>query len=250
MEAPTQKSRIIPVLGLHRHGLYKTKQFKHPRYVGDPINAVKVFNEKQVNELLICGFRQSVEHLPPDFETLQQIAREAFMPLGYGGGITHLDHVQRIIGLGFEKVVFNTAFFQQPQLIEQAAARIGSSSVVVSLDYEEKDGRRILTSHSGTQKHQMTFSSALERAKELGVGEIMLQSVSRDGMYAGFDLPVLKEVPENLALPLMICGGAAAPQDLKNAANAGVSGIVAGSLFVFYGKLKAVLINYPEQSIT
>ncbi len=250
MDAPTQKSRIIPVLGLYRHGLYKTKQFEQPRYVGDPLNAVKVFNEKQVNELLICGFRNTLEQVPPDFEMLQQIAREAFMPMGYGGGITTLAQVQRIIGMGFEKVVFNSSFFSHPQLVEQAAASIGSSSVVVSLDYKEKAGKRILTSHSGTQPVAMELAEALHRAKELGVGEIMLQSVSRDGMYAGYDLPVLSQVPEALALPVMICGGASSVKDLQDAAQAGISGIVAGSLFVFYGKLKAVLINYPEQSIS
>lgn len=244
------KARIIPVLGLRSGGLYKTVRFQQPVYVGDPLNAVKVFNEKNVHELMISGFRASLDGSGPEWKTLREIANEAFMPLAYGGGIRNMTDVDYLIKMGYEKVCFSTALFKNQALVKEAIRSIGASSVMASLDYSvEPSGKRVCHGMSGQlsgTSHEL--SDLIKRVQDWGVGEIVLHSIDRDGTYQGFDFSTLELVRDSVQVPLVLLGGASGKDDIKKALESGVQGIGASSLFVFYGRLRSVLINYFEES--
>ncbi|MFI5134417.1 MAG: AglZ/HisF2 family acetamidino modification protein [Chitinophagales bacterium] len=238
--------RVIPILLLKsRDSLVKTKRFRDPVYVGDPLNAVKIFNEKEVDELVLLDITASKKSREPDYEYIEQIAAECFMPVTYGGGVKTLDQFQKIIACGIEKVAINSATVDCPELVSEAAAHFGSSSVVVSLDVMNDffKGRKIF-SH---MKQKLTDNDPTEEAKKmesLGAGEILLQSVNRDGTMEGYDLELIKSISHNISIPLIACGGAGKLSDFTQALEAGASAVGAGSKFVFYGKHRAVLINY------
>jgi cyclase len=240
-------ARVIPCLLMRNGGLVKTVRFKNARYVGDPINAVRIFNEKEVDELVFLDIGSPGARGAPDFELLADIASEAFMPFAYGGGITSIEHVKRLYALGVEKVVLNTAAADQPHLVSEAAALAGSSGVVVSIDVR----RNWIGSYSvcvagntrDLKRDPVAYAQEMER---LGAGEILLNAIDRDGTMEGYDLALVRRVSEAVSIPVVIAGGAGRLQHFREAADAGASGLAAGSMFVFHGKHNAVLITYPE----
>lgn len=243
------KTRVIPVLLLRGKGLVKTVKFKDPKYIGDPINSVRIFNEKEVDELVFLDITATPEGRGPDFELLSDIAGEAFMPMAYGGGITTIDQVQRVFGLGFEKVVIDTAVYEGPQLIREAVAIYGSQSIIGCVDVKRAlFGRYELFSHSGKRKQPVGLIDHVVNMERLGIGEIIVNSVDRDGTLSGYDLRLLKQVSSSVSVPVVACGGASGVDDFVSAVKeGGASAVAAGSLFVFVGPHRAVLINYPDR---
>ena len=245
------RSRIIPCLLIHNGGLVKTVQFSRPKYVGDPINAVKIFNEKEVDELILVDIDATVKKVEPNYELIKKIAAECRMPLCYGGGIKTAEQVERIISLGVEKVAIGSALIDDPKIIIEARSRVGSQSIVAVLDVfktEDSSGYEIYT-HNATRRtgfNPVDFSRELEG---FGVGEILLNSINQDGLMAGYDLELVDLVRDAVSLPLSILGGAGTFVDIKTLIDRhGVIGAVAGSIFVFKGKFRAVLIQYPNNA--
>jgi cyclase len=237
--------RIIPVLLLDRGGLYKTVSFKKPRYVGDPVNTVKIFNEKEADELVLLDFRASLENRQPDFAKMAEIAGEAFMPMAYGGGIRTIDDARRVFDSGYEKVVLNTVLYRDRGLVRQIADIFGSQSVVASIDVRKNWLGRVRTfSRSGTQDSGMTPLEWARILEDCGAGEVMLTSISRDGTWEGYDLPLISEVSHGIGIPLIACGGASGPDDFRQAVAAGASAVAAGSMFVYQKKGMGVLISF------
>lgn len=243
--------RVIPVLLLQDGGLVKTRKFKKPTYVGDPINAIKIFNEKEVDELVFLDIDASKEKRGPDFALLKQIASECFMPLGYGGGIRSLADVNRIFSIGIEKVIFNTASFTNKLLIKEAAKEAGNQSVVVSIDIKKNLlGKRVLFSHARASVSKMDLISFAQHMQDIGAGELILNAVDRDGMMDGYDIDLIEQVTGAVEIPVVACGGAGSLDDFKQAVHKGnASAVAAGSIFVYHGPLKGVLISYPSQEI-
>lgn len=244
------KTRVIPVLLLRGKGLVKTVKFKEPKYIGDPINSVRIFNEKEVDELVFLDITATPEGRGPDFELLADIAGEAFMPMAYGGGITTLEQVQRIFALGFEKVVIDTAAYVAPQLIRDAVAIYGSQSIVGCLDVRRTLlGRYELSSHAGKIKQSIGLKEHAQALERLGVGEFIVNAVDRDGTQSGYDIKLIREVSSAVNVPVVACGGASGIDDFVAAVHeGGASAVAAGSLFVFVGPHRAVLINYPNRA--
>lgn len=242
--------RVIPVLQIDDGGwLVKTRQYRSPRYLGDPINAVKIFNEKQVDELVVVDIAASRTRRDPAHEILADIASEAFMPVAYGGGLSSVDQARRVINLGIEKVIVNSALFTAPEAVEAMAAALGSQSVVASIDVRrDADGKLVTTSGSGRQSHPGAIGEVARRAVGLGAGEIILSAVDREGMREGYDLEAIRLVAEAVRVPLVALGGSGAFEDFEAAISAGADAVAAGSQFVFYGRRDAVLITYPEPS--
>jgi cyclase len=244
------KTRVIPVLLLCGKGLVKTVKFKDPRYIGDPINSVRIFNEKEVDELVFLDITATPEGRGPDFALLADIAGEAFMPMAYGGGITTLEQVQRVFALGFEKVIINTAAYASPGLIRDAVAIYGSQSIVGCVDVRRTLlGRYELSSHAGKTKQSVGLKEHVQAVEQLGVGEIIVNAVDRDGTQSGYDLKLIREVSSAVSVPVVACGGASGIDDFVAAVHeGGASAVAAGSLFVFVGPHRAVLINYPARA--
>lgn len=243
------RPRLIPCLLLSDGGLVKTVRFKDPNYLGDPINAVKIFSEKCVDELCVQDIRASREGRGPDFDLLEDIASEAFMPLSYGGGVTTVEQAARLFHIGFEKVILNTALIDRPELVRELAERFGSQSVVASIDVKLDRLRRYrCVVAGGTRPTGETPLALAQRAQALGAGEVLLNSVDRDGMMQGYDLKLVKSVADGLTVPLIACGGAHDAADLARVLHEGhAHAAAAGSLFVYFGPLKAVLINVPSE---
>jgi cyclase len=240
--------RIIPVLLYHKGGLYKTVNFKKPSYVGDPINAIKVFNEKEVDELILLDIDASVNKTEPDYNFISKIVSECFMPLCYGGGIQTLDQIQKILRLGVEKVAINHKAVSDPKFIKEASDRFGSSTIVVSIDYK-KDlfGNNKVYVSNGKVKTKYNPKELALLYEEMGTGELLLNSISRDGKMRGYDLQLINEITESIQIPLIACGGAGQMNHFAEAIKCHASAVAAGSMFVFYGYHKAVLINYPSR---
>ncbi len=239
--------RIIPCLLLLHKGLVKTVMFKDPKYLGDPINIVRIFNDKEVDELVFLDISATVENRPPSFDLLRNITSECFMPLGYGGGIKSIEDIRNLLAIGIEKVILNTSAIEKPALIRSAADYAGSSSVVVSMDVKRKriDGYEVM-SHSGKRGTGLDPVSHAVEVEQLGAGEILLNSIDRDGTMQGYDLELVRQVSEAVSIPVVACGGAGKIQDLADVIRlGGASGAAAGSLFVFQGPLRGVLISYP-----
>ncbi|MCB0733463.1 MAG: imidazole glycerol phosphate synthase subunit HisF [Flavobacteriales bacterium] len=243
------QNRLIPVLLLKGEGLVKTVKFKKPVYVGDPINAVKIFNDKEVDELVFLDIMASKERRGPNFKRLQSISTECFMPLGYGGGITKIEEIERIFQIGIEKVILNHSALESPQLIKDAVTLSGSQSVVGSVDYSiGLIGGRKLYDHVSGKAMKQNLMDHINRMVEAGIGELMLNCVNRDGMRNGYDVEFINEVAAQISIPVIGAGGAGSVEDIKSLLKDGhVSAAAAGSMFVFHGPHKAVLINYPNQ---
>jgi cyclase len=242
------RPRIIPSLLIQDNGLVKTVNFKSPKYVGDPINAVRIFNEKEVDELAIFDIDATAKGLEPNYSLIERIANQSRMPLCYGGGVKTVEQAQRIFGLGIEKIALSSAVLQNPQLITQIAERVGSQSVIVVLDVKKKlfGGYEVYT-HNGKKSTGINPFKFAEEAQKLGAGEIIINSIDQDGMMKGYDLGLIDKVREKISLPLTVLGGAGSLSDIKQVIDKhGIIGVAAGSLFVFKGVYKAVLINYPS----
>jgi imidazole glycerol-phosphate synthase subunit HisF len=243
------QSRIIPVLLMRDGGLVKTRQFKDDKYVGDPINAVKIFNEKEVDELTLLDIDATVKGYAPDFEKLRKIAVESRMPLCYGGGITSAKQAAEMIAIGFEKVSVSAAALARPELIAEMADRVGRQSVVVTIDVRKEglfSSHNVYT-HNGRNKHSVKLLDVVRRAEQLGAGEICINSIDRDGMMQGYDLDLAKAVRGAVTTPLSFVGGAGSSQHMADLIKAvGTVGAAAGSLFVFKGTYRAVLISYTR----
>lgn len=240
------KPRVIPSLLIENGDLVKTVRFKKRTYIGDPINAVKIFNEEEADELCILDI-SAQKKKSIDFKLLEDIASEAFMPLSYGGGIMNMESVKRLFRIGFEKIIFNTALSEEPSLIKEAVTFAGTQSIVASIDVRTgifgKNGCYI---ECGTRKIKMDIVEYLDYVEELGVGEILLQSIDNDGVMKGYDYSTIGVVSSRTKLPVICLGGAGALSDMVKAIREyGAHAVAAGSLFVFYGLRRAVLINYP-----
>jgi cyclase len=242
-------TRVIPCLLLADGGLVKTERFRKPRYVGDPINAVRIFNDKFVDELALFDISASRSGRPPDFDLVEKIISEAFMPVCYGGGVRSVEDARMLHSVGVEKVAVNDASFERPDLVGQLADRFGSQSVVGSVDCKRGlwGGPKVYRHSSG---RRMAIEPA-EHARSLqvqGAGELFVTSVDRDGTMSGYDLEVLRSVTAAVDVPVVGCGGAGSLEDMVRAvAEAGISAAAAGSLFVYRGRRRAVLISYPDQ---
>ena len=242
------RTRVIPCLLLRNGGLVKTRGFSEPRYVGDPINAVKIFNEKEVDEIVFLDISATPAAREPNYDLIRDIATEAFMPFAYGGGVTSVAEVRKLIALGVEKVIINTCAVARPELVREAAEVVGSQSLVVSIDVKRTIfGRYEVVTHGGSRKTGLDPVEWAHRAEELGAGEILVNSVDRDGSMSGYDLVLLRRVTDAVRVPVVACGGAGSMADFRSAVReGGASAVAAGSLFVFHGKHRAVLITYPE----
>ena len=243
------KTRVMPCLLLNEGGLVKTVKFKDPSYVGDPINAVKIFNTKEVDELVVLDIGATSEGRAPDFDAIQDIVSEAFMPVAYGGGITTADQAQTLFALGIEKVVLNSAVAATPGLVSELAERFGSQSVVVAVDAKRRGlfSKLEAMTHNAKQKTGQDPASFAREMERLGAGEIFLNAVDRDGTQTGFDVELIGQVANAVDVPLVACGGAGNVTDFKAAIGAGASAVAAGSLFVYHGPHRAVLISYPDR---
>ena len=241
------RHRIIPTLLLKNNGLVKTQQFKNPVYIGDPINAVKIFNEKEVDEIAILDITATVENREINYSRIEEIVSGAFMPIAYGGGINRLQQIETLFKLGVEKVVLNSVAFTNPNIIMEAAKVFGSQSIVVSLDIK-KDffGKYRIYTMSGRTKQNFELIDTLKKYEDFGVGEFLINSIDRDGIQKGYDLELIKLVNQNTTVPFIACGGAGNVEDLSQAIKSGASAVAAGSMFIFHGKHRAVLISYPK----
>lgn len=245
------QKRVIPCLLLHKGGLYKTEKFKKPTYIGDPINAIRIFNEKEVDELMFLDIDASVNHHEPPYKMIEDIASECFMPLCYGGGIQTITQMKKIYALGVEKISLSSQAVLNPSLIQEAASVFGRQSVVVTIDVK-KDfwGQKKVFIHNGktnTKLHPLEFAM---RVEALGAGEIVINSIDRDGMMMGYDLEVLHEIKKNTTVPIVALGGAGSIDHLRDAFSvACVDAVACGSLCVYQGALKGVLIHYPSPDI-
>lgn len=241
------KTRVIPILLLKNGGLYKGIKFKNHKYVGDPINTVKIFNDKEVDELAILDISATNEQKSPDFDLLRDIASEAFMPLAYGGGISCLADAKKLFAMGFEKVILNTSAIENGSLIKEIADIYGSQSVVGSVDAKKSlFGGYFCYSNSGAKKTSIDPVSWAKKMESLGVGEIVINSIDKDGTMSGYDLNLIKSVTSAVDIPVVAVGGAGEINDFRSAAKAGAGGVGAGSFFVFNGPHRAVLITYPK----
>ncbi len=244
------RPRIIPSLLVHDNGLVKTVNFKNAKYVGDPINAVKIFNEKEVDELAVFDIDATVLNKEPDYALIEKLANQSRMPLCYGGGVKTVEQAQRIFGLGIEKIALSSAVISNPELISAIANRVGNQSVIVVLDVKKKllGGYEVYT-HNGKKGTGINPFKFIEEAEKLGAGEIIINSIDQDGMMKGYDMNLIDKVREKISLPMTVLGGAGSLEDIGKVINKhGVIGVAAGSLFVFKGIYKAVLINYPKRS--
>jgi cyclase len=239
--------RVIPCLLLQDGGLVKTLRFDKPKYVGDPINAIRIFNDKEVDELMVLDIAASRRGGDPDFELIRQFASECFMPLCYGGGIRTLAQVERLFHIGVEKVCIQTAVLDDPGLIRQVAANFGSQAVVASVDLKRDWLGRVKTYGSAIGRTLgVSWQEVVDRAVAAGAGEILLNSVDRDGTMKGLDLALVREAANRLSVPLIAVGGVGSLDDIRAGIAAGADAIAAGAYFVFHGPHRAVLISYPD----
>jgi imidazole glycerol-phosphate synthase subunit HisF len=243
--------RIIPVLLLTNEGLYKTVRFKNPRYVGDPINTVKIFNEKGADEIVVLDITATTDKKPINLKKIAEIAGEAFMPTAYGGGIKTFEDAQKVFDAGYEKVVVNHSAYAEPQIIGQIAKVYGSQSVVVSIDAKTNWlGSYKVYTQGGKNNINKSPSSYAKEVENEGAGEIMINSITKDGTWEGYDIPLIKSVSGAVNIPVIACGGAGNLDDFKNAViQGGASAVAAGSMFVYQKKGMGVLISFPAQSI-
>lgn len=244
------RTRVIPVLLLKERGLVKGRQFKNHKYVGDPLNVVKIFNEKEVDELVFLDISATDENRGPDFDLLADIASEAFMPFAYGGGVKTVKQIERLFSIGVEKVIINTGAFLDVKFVKESVKVAGSQSIVVSMDVKKSLlGSYEVYVNNGKINTKLNSATYAKQMQDLGVGELMVSSIDREGTGKGYDIKLLEMVSNAVEIPVIGLGGAGCMQDLADAKNqTNVSGLAAGDLFIFHGKHKAVLITYPKHS--
>ena len=243
------RSRAIPCLLLRDEGLVKTKRFGNERYIGDPINAIRIFNEKEVDELMLLDIDATKYDQGPNFSVIEQVASECFMPLCYGGGVTSLEQMRQIYRLGVEKISLCTSAASNPDLVRRASSDFGAQSVVVTIDVKRTIfGRYEVVTRNGTRKTKNNPVDFAKQMADCGAGELVIQSVDRDGMMGGYDLALFRSIKAAVPIPIIALGGAGSLGDIGSVVNdAGASAAAAGSLFVYYGPLQGILINYPTQ---
>lgn len=241
--------RIIPCLLLSGAGLVKTVKFKNEKYVGDPINAIKIFNEKGADELIFLDICASSQNRKPDFDTIAKVAAECFMPVCYGGGIKEIADAKRIFNSGMEKISLGSGAIENPGLIKELVRIFGSQSIVACLDVKRNlFGNYEVVIRRAQKKTGLDPLVAAQKMEKLGAGELLINTVDRDGTMSGYDIGLIQKITKNISIPVIACGGAASLQDIAEVVNqAGASSGAAGSLFVFHGKRRGVLINYPDR---
>lgn len=245
-----RRIRVIPVLLLHNRGLVKSIKFKNYKYVGDPINVVKIFNEKEVDEICILDISATKQKKQPDIEHIKEIVSEAFMPLSYGGGVSSVEQAETLFYNGVEKIVVNYSAIHQRNLITEISKRYGQQSIVASIDYKTnwlgKTSVYTLCGEENTKKNPVELAKELENC---GAGEVLLNSIERDGTYQGYDLPMIEKVSQAVKVPVVACGGAGSIEDFRSAVRAGASAVSAGSMFIFQRPHNAVLVSYPNYEV-
>lgn len=242
--------RVIPCLLLQEGGIVKTKKFKNPRYIGDPINVVKILNEKEVDELIFLDIDASPSGRQPDYELVKTITNECFMPFSYGGGISTLEQASTLFSLGVEKVIIGTTAIENKKLISDIAAIYGNQSVVATINIKKDILKRPrLYNPSKKKLHKINLIAYCQKLVDAGAGEIFLNFIDRDGMKNGYDGDVIKLLSDSVSVPITVCGGAGSLEDMRVAVKEfGASAVSAGSLFVYHGKRDAILVNYPDYS--
>lgn len=244
-----QRIRVIPILLLTAKGLVKTQQFKNPVYIGDPINAIKIFNEKEVDELIVLDIDASKEKREPHFEIIKNLASECFMPLAYGGGISNLEQVRKLFNLGIEKVSINTSCLNNPNLISEISREFGSQSVTVSVDIKKNIFGKYFVYNPYVKNSLLNPILWAKRAEDMGAGELLITSISFEGTGKGYDINLIKNISQSVNIPIIANGGASSISDFYEVVKqGGASAVAAGSMFVFKGNLKGILINYPNQN--
>lgn len=241
------KHRIIPCLLLQNGGLVKSTKFKTPKYVGDPINAIRIFNDKEVDELIVLDINATKENKGPDFALIEQFAGECFMPLCYGGGINTVEHAQKLFEIGVEKICLQTAAINNLKLVSDISEKVGSQSVIVSIDIKKNLlGKYQLYSSSTGKTINRPWVDFLKEVVSAGAGEIVINSVDKDGTMSGMDLNLIRLASEVTQVPIVAMGGVSEMEDFRRALKSGASAVAAGAFFVFHGPHKAVLITYPQ----
>lgn len=243
--------RVIPCLLYKGSGLVKTVKFKKPVYVGDATNAIRIFNDKEVDELILLDIEATAKKQGPNIELIKKIASECFMPLCYGGGITTLQDIKDVVSVGVEKVSLNTIAVENPAFVKGAAKTYGSTTIVVTIDYKKNLwGKLIVRGGGGNQKSKYDPVEFAQLMEEMGAGEIVVNSIEKDGTMSGYDIETLSRITSKVTIPVIAMGGAGKLEHFKEAIQkAHVSAVAAGSMFVFQGKHKAVLINYPDRAL-
>lgn len=241
------KVRVMPCLLLQKGKLVKTINFKRPNYIGDPVNAVKIYNDKEVDELVFLDIRATSE-AQIDFQKIKEIASECFMPLTYGGGVRSIDNMKKVYSLGVEKIVICSYAVENPDFITKAAKIFGNQSVVVAIDTKKNLwGKDEVIIHSGAKPTKIDPVGFAKKMENLGAGEIFLNSIDRDGTFSGYDTKLINAIAKTITIPLIVCGGAGGIKDFQKAVASGASAVAAGSLFVYFrNHTDGVLINYPN----
>uniref|UniRef100_UPI004057576E AglZ/HisF2 family acetamidino modification protein n=1 Tax=Candidatus Electronema sp. TaxID=2698783 RepID=UPI004057576E len=241
------KHRVIPALLLKNAGLVKTLQFKNPKYVGDPINAIRIFNDKEVDELMVLDITASKEQQEPNYALIEQFAGECFMPLAYGGGIKTVAQAQQLFSIGVEKICIQSAVLNNPHLVTELAEQFGSQSIIVSIDIKRNWlGKAQIYDATTGKTLAGAWQTQLQALVAAGAGEVLLNAVDKDGTLSGSDLELIRQASQHLEVPLVAVGGISSLSDIKAAVDAGASAVAAGAFFVFHGPHRAVLITYPK----
>lgn len=241
--------RIIPCLLIHNKGLTKTVRFKEGKYVGDPLNAVRIFNEKEVDELIVLDIDATVKGEEPDYQRIEKMAKECRMPLCYGGGVKTAEQARKIFSYGVEKIAISSAAVEHPEVVTEMATAVGNQSVVVVMDVHKRrfTGKYEIYTHNGTKPTGISPVAFAKEMQSRGAGELVINSIDNDGMMQGYDMKLIESIKREVTIPITVIGGAGTLDDIKIIIKKfGIIGVAAGSLFVFKGKYKAVLINYPN----
>ena len=243
-----RKVRVIPVLTLDNEKLVKTVRFKNPNYIGDPINAVKLFNDKEVDEIILLDITATKQNRKPNFKRIEEICSEAFMPFAYGGGISNMQQIDTLFKIGLEKVILNTILSKNINIIKDTINKYGSQSIVASIDIKKNIfGKYKAYSKSGKNMVKYSIEDYLKKITEAGIGEVFVNSIDKDGTFNDYDYSIIKMISEICHVPVTVCGGANSLSSFKDAIEAGASAVAAGSFFIYKGKAKGVLINYPSR---
>jgi len=241
------KTRVMPCLLLKDAALVKTIQFQNPSYIGAPVNAIRIYNEKEVDELILLDITATIEKKTPPFRIIEEIASECFMPVAYGGAICQLEDIKRIFYLGIEKAVINSFAHENPAFVREAADRFGSQSIVISIDAKKTPHGYEVFTHGGRKATGLNPATFARQMEEMGAGEILINSIDRDGTMLGYDLDLIKQVASAVSVPVIACGGAGKVEHFGEAVKQGsASAVAAGSMVVYFGRTRAVLINFPK----